>query len=65
MHSQYKDFLKENPVVHQFIIEKGETRGEIKGKAEGKIEGLREAILRTLNLRFSILAGRASQTSAW
>jgi len=48
MHSQYKDFLKENPVVHQFIIE-GEIRGEIKGK----IEGVREAILRTLSLRFS------------
>jgi hypothetical protein len=44
MHSQYKDFLKENPAVYQFIIE---------SKNEGKIEGLREAILRTLSLRFS------------
>ncbi len=44
MSTQYKDFLKENPVVHQFILE-SETKGEIKG--------MREMILRTLSLRFS------------
>ena len=44
MSTQYKDFLKENPVVHQFIIE-----SEIKGK----IEGMREMLLKYLRTRFS------------
>ena len=44
MSTQYKDFLKENPVVHQFIIE-SEIKGEIKG--------MREMILNLLRTRFS------------
>ena len=48
MSTQYKDFLRENPVVHQFIIE-SETRGEIKGE----IKGLRKSILKFLKTRFS------------
>ena len=44
MSTQYKDFLRENPVVHQFIIE-SETKGEIKG--------LRKSILKFLKTRFS------------
>jgi hypothetical protein len=48
MSTQYKDFLRENPLVHQFIIE-----SETKGETKGKIKGMREMILRTLSLRFS------------
>jgi hypothetical protein len=44
MSTQYKDFLKENPIVHQFIIE-SELKGEIKG--------IREMILKFLRTRFS------------
>ncbi len=44
MSTQYKDFLKENPVVHQFILE-SEIKGEIKG--------LRKSILKYLRTRFS------------
>lgn len=40
MSTQYKDFLREKPVVHQFII-------------ESEIKGMREMLLRTLSLRFS------------
>src|SRR2546430_5496186 len=40
MSTQYKDFLRENPVVHQFII-------------ESEIKGMREMILSFLRTRFS------------
>lgn len=48
MSTQYKDFLKENPVVHQFIIE-----SELKGEIKGEIKGIREMILKFLRTRFS------------
>lgn len=48
MSTQYKDFLKENPVVHQFIIE-----SELKGEIKGEIKGLRKSILKFLRTRFS------------
>jgi hypothetical protein len=44
MSTQYKDFLRENPVVHQFIIE---------SEAKGEIKGLRKSILKFLKTRFS------------
>jgi len=44
MYSQYKDFLKENPVVHQFMIE---------SEKKGEIERLRKSILKNLRIHFS------------
>ena len=48
MSTQYKDFLRENPVVHQFIVE-----SEAEGEAKGEIKGLRKSILKFLKTRFS------------
>jgi len=52
MSTQYKDFLKENPVVHQFILE-SEMKGKIEGEMKGKVEGMREMLLKYLRTRFS------------
>jgi hypothetical protein len=52
MSTQYKDFLRENPIVHQFIIE-SETKGKIEGEIKGEIKGLRKSILKFLKTRFS------------
>ena len=48
MSTQYKDFLRENPVVHQFIIE-----SELNGEIKGEVKGLRKSILKFLRARFS------------